>query len=238
MYNPKKLIYKYNNLNKRVQYQFYIFVGSTLSDKIKIIINKFKDLNLYDTFTKIGLDDVKELENYFDMGKKWYRHFFPNEHIKNTINIIKKSTTKQRELINKFGNEWFNFLMNKSVKSKKMYSYSFLYKSEAETNLREKKTEIIKNDYLIDQIGGEEEESVNIMDIQNIFDEAANIDTDFNKTNKIVNEIISQNRNKKEIKKENELLKFNTEKNNILYDDSLKNLFKKNYIFKHHALFN
>ena len=49
MNDPIKLIYKYKNLNKRTQYQLFIFLGYMVSSNIKKILEKIKDLNFYDS---------------------------------------------------------------------------------------------------------------------------------------------------------------------------------------------
>ena len=38
MKNPIKLIYKYKNLNRRVQYQLFIFIGFNIPENIKKIL--------------------------------------------------------------------------------------------------------------------------------------------------------------------------------------------------------
>ena len=42
MNNPIKVIHKFKNNNRRIQYIVYIFVGSLISDDIKNILNDIK----------------------------------------------------------------------------------------------------------------------------------------------------------------------------------------------------
>merc|ERR1711871_963385 len=142
MYNPKRIIYKYNNLNKRVRYQLYVFLGPKTPTNIIKILKDFENLNLYDTLKKVNKNDVKELENFYEYKENWYMHFFPFLHVENTIQLVSKSVSKQKELISKFGKSWYDNFMKKSATARKMYSYSFLYKNEITNKAREKKTEI------------------------------------------------------------------------------------------------
>ena len=92
MDNPIKLIYKYKNLNKRIQYQLFIFLGYKISPDIKSILEKIKNLNFYDSLMELNLKEYQKLENYY--GKLWFKNFFTSENLELSINLIEKTTQK------------------------------------------------------------------------------------------------------------------------------------------------
>ena len=47
MNDPIKIIHKYKNNNRKVQYHCYIYVGEFLPDKLKKILNKIEKTDLY-----------------------------------------------------------------------------------------------------------------------------------------------------------------------------------------------
>jgi hypothetical protein len=62
MEEPIKIIWKYKNNNRRVQYGIYIFVGS-VSNIIKNILNKIEKLSLYDALISLSEQENKILIN-------------------------------------------------------------------------------------------------------------------------------------------------------------------------------
>ena len=142
MNDPVKLIYKYKNINKRSQYQLFIYVGYLLDDSIKKILLKIKKLNFYDTLIELSMKEIDQLSNVY--GIKWYTYFFLVDHLELSFNLIQKSSLKRKEIDNKFGKDW----IDKNIRSgtffdNRMYSYPFLFKRERELrernkNLREK----------------------------------------------------------------------------------------------------
>ena len=180
MEDPIKLIYKYKNLNKRIQYQLFIFVGFLVENNIKQILEKIKSLNYYDTLIELNTKQYKILEDTY--GIKWYLKFFVSSHIQTSINLILKNPQKKKDLLNKYGKEWYEIHIDSFKKtSKTMYSYQYLFKQDREMKerkqrLREKKfidTEIV--DYSIKnsvQQGGdnEEEEDDNNSELEEIED--------------------------------------------------------------------
>ena len=79
MENPKKIIFKFKNKNRRIQHACYIFLGSLVTDNIKNILEKIKEKNLYDTLISISKKDVKILEEKY--GIYWYKNFFNFYHL-------------------------------------------------------------------------------------------------------------------------------------------------------------
>ena len=54
MDQPIKVIHKYKNRNRKIQYNVLIFVGNLLSDSTNKVLKKIKDKNLYDTLTELN----------------------------------------------------------------------------------------------------------------------------------------------------------------------------------------
>ncbi|GIR56475.1 MAG: hypothetical protein CM15mP63_4800 [Gammaproteobacteria bacterium] len=73
MKNPVKLIYKYKNLNRRVQYQLFVFVGFNIPENIKKILLKIEKLNFYDSIIKLEMKEIESLIKYYD--NNWYKNY-------------------------------------------------------------------------------------------------------------------------------------------------------------------
>ena len=65
MNNPIKLIYKYKNLNRRVQYQLFIFIGFNIPENIKKILLKIEKLNFNDSILKLDNKEIEVLIKYY-----------------------------------------------------------------------------------------------------------------------------------------------------------------------------
>lgn len=130
MNDPIKIIWKYKNNHRRVQYNTYIFIGSLLPSNIMNILNKITDLKFYDTMILLDKTEHKKLEDFY--GEEWYVKFFNIYHINSSIFMIKESSTQTNEMINKFGEAWFNkHIKSKNLIEKKLiYSYESLVKDE------------------------------------------------------------------------------------------------------------
>ena len=61
MNDPMKIILKFKNDNRRIQYHIYIFVGPVTSS-IMTILNKIKSLSLYDTLLELSDSEYTKLE--------------------------------------------------------------------------------------------------------------------------------------------------------------------------------
>ena len=79
MDEPIKLIYKYKNNNGKQQYNIYIFIGKLIDKKVVDILEKIKNLNLYDTLIQLNDIEIKILEKIYK--EYWYEKFFNNYHI-------------------------------------------------------------------------------------------------------------------------------------------------------------
>ena len=129
MNEPIKIIWKYKNKHRRVQYHTYIFVGPVSSEILKIL-TKIADLSLYKTWIELTKSEIAIMEKKYD--DKWYYKFFNSYHISNTINIVKETNSQRKELSDKFGKEWIdsNIEINDIIDKKILYSYESLFKDE------------------------------------------------------------------------------------------------------------
>jgi hypothetical protein len=148
MNDPVKIIWKYKNNNRRIQYNTYIFIGNLIPKQIQTILDKIIDLNFYDTLTTLHKDDIKKLVEYY--GEEWYVYFFNIYHITSSIIIIKDSPTQKNEIIDKFSSEWYEKHINskKLIEKKIIYSYDALIKDDRTRKIQKKLRNIAFNDDL------------------------------------------------------------------------------------------
>ncbi|ATZ80744.1 early transcription factor large subunit [Bodo saltans virus] len=132
MNDPIKIVWKYKNKNRRVQYSTYIFVGNMVPKDIMKILTEITDLNFYDTISTISKNDYKKMEDYY--GIKWYEFFFNRYHIDNSIDMIKESKIQKKDIIDKYGNNWYetHISSRKLIRKEIIYSYEALVKYENE----------------------------------------------------------------------------------------------------------
>lgn len=123
MNDPMKIIFKFKNNNRRVQYHTYIYIGPVISS-IMTILNKIKSLSLYDTLLELTENEYSKLEKYY--GDKWYTFFFNTYHLNYLIYHINNNKQQQKELVSKYGNEWYNkhFKQFLTIEKKIFYSYA------------------------------------------------------------------------------------------------------------------
>ena len=146
MNDPIKIIWKYKNNNRRIQYNTYIFIGNLLPRGIQEILNKITDLKFYDTMIKLHKDEHKKMEDFY--GNEWYLKFFNIYHINSSIVLIKDSPTQKNELIDKFGKEWYNKHINSRelIEKKLIYSYESLIKDDRNRKTTKKGRTMALND--------------------------------------------------------------------------------------------
>ena len=111
--NIYKIIYKYKNINRNIQYDIFIFLGNTDKDIIKIL-DIIKDYKFYDVLIKLDVKNHDILIKYY--GEKWYNNFFNYQHIKNTFDEIIKNNMKSfilKNLNEKLYNIYFSNYNNK-----------------------------------------------------------------------------------------------------------------------------
>jgi len=149
MDEPIKVIWKYKNNNKKIQYQLNIFVGN-VPKHIMTILDKIKDEDLYTTFTILSKKEYDTMEELY--GKTWYLYFFNSQHVKHSMYDI--TANKQDELIEKYGEEWFTTNITQGMISKIKTRYTFSQKVGYTLKMREKrkkkKQRITQTDDFID----------------------------------------------------------------------------------------
>jgi len=137
MDDPIKIIWKYKNKNRRIQYQTYIFIGP-VSKEISKLIEKIKDQTLYNSWILLNKSELSVLERYY--GIHWYKKFFNIYHISHILSTIKETNTQKRELLSKFGEEWFKIHIDQPevIEKKILYSYEAMIKDEKNKKLAKK----------------------------------------------------------------------------------------------------
>lgn len=195
MNDPVKLIWKFKNNNKRTQYNIFIFIGDLVPSNINKILEKIKDLNLYDTWISLDKNEYDKMSNYY--GDFWYKLFFNKYHIDSTMSIVKESKIQRTELIDKYGEDWFDkhIKIKEEIKTKIIYSFEALIKNELtkkeNKKLRtmaitqnqddeEKDFTLVKKKLSLEQRGGESDEYIGEINTDDNYDEALeyNIDED------------------------------------------------------------
>uniref|UniRef100_A0A6C0HVJ4 Early transcription factor VETF large subunit n=1 Tax=viral metagenome TaxID=1070528 RepID=A0A6C0HVJ4_9ZZZZ len=162
--NPIKIIHKFKNNNRNIQYIQYIFIGSNVDEDIMSILDSIKNKSFYDTLDYLSKNKIERLENYY--GPKWFTFFFNKYHLSEQFNNILKNATRKKTIESKMGKEWVSmYLMNPLVK-KTSYSFSSSYYDylvsrnkiktvvrKLEMDFRTYKPEIVGGNYMI---GGNE----------------------------------------------------------------------------------
>lgn len=217
MNDPVKIIWKYKNNNRRIQYNTYIFIGNLVPRGLQEILNKIADLKFYDTMIKLHKDEHKKLEDFY--GSEWYLKFFNIYHINSSIMIIKDSPTQKNELIDKFGNAWYDKHINSRqlIEKKLIYSYESLIKDDRNRKTTKKGRSMALND----DDGESDFTLTKKIDVSKLY----------SKNNQSREEIINldiENKENKENKQTNGVIKHDEIDINKLYSKSFKKSSKKN----------
>src|SRR5947209_6666307 len=105
MNKPYKLIWKFKNDNRYTQYHIYIFIGD-LHTELDSILKKIATLNLFETLIRLSKEEIGRMESVY--SSKWYRYFFNMYHTAFMVSQIQSNETMSRDLIDKFGSEWYD----------------------------------------------------------------------------------------------------------------------------------
>ena len=100
MDDPVKIIYKFKNNNRRIQYHIYIFVGDIPSPILKVL-ESIKDKSLYESLTTLSQPEYKRLAAQY--GKFWYKKIFNTYHINNTFQLVRRNEKQKQELVGIYG---------------------------------------------------------------------------------------------------------------------------------------
>ena len=151
--DPIKIIYKYKNLNRKNQYETYIYVG-TFGKRYEKIFKRIEKLNLYETLNEITSDEEKQLSNIY--GDFWITKFFNIYHISAFINKISENGEMKKELLKKYEDRWLHNFINKfksNVVFKKIhYSYADLINFQYKVKMGKKIEKININKDITDDL--------------------------------------------------------------------------------------
>jgi len=125
MKDPIKIIHKYKNNNRRIQYKIYIYIGSLVPKDIMKILDLIIDNDFFSTLNFLNKTDYEILENFY--GKLWYEKFFLSYHINSQRYNIINTASKKKLLESKYGKEWYNEHIDNPVLKKISYSFSSIY---------------------------------------------------------------------------------------------------------------
>jgi hypothetical protein len=146
MNDPIKIIFKYKNNNRRLQYHLYVFVGE-VKPAIMTILNKIQDKNLYNSLIELTTKEVDKMIKKY--GDKWYKKFFNTYHINHTISTIRTSLANQLEIKKKFGEDWYkaHIEKHKLISKDLYYNYEVMIKQDKERKQSKKnKNKIIEEE--------------------------------------------------------------------------------------------
>ena len=146
MDDPIKIIFKYKNNNRRIQYHVYIYIGDVPSS-IMTILNKIQDMNFYNALISLSDKEIDKLSKMY--GDDWYKKFFNIHHINSSIRTIKNSASNQKELKSKLGDDWYkNHIEGHTLIIKDVYySYEKMIKDEKDRKVtRKSKNKIVDED--------------------------------------------------------------------------------------------
>jgi len=129
MDDPIKILFKFQNDNRRIQYHTYIYIG-IVPPAIMNILGDITHLSLYDTFIKLSTSDYAKLDNHY--GDKWYNKFFNTYHVHNTLYNIDENKQQKKELSTKYGDVWYKKHIgdHKLIEKKIYYSYATTIKED------------------------------------------------------------------------------------------------------------
>ena len=157
MKDPIKIIHKFKNNDRRIQYNIYIFIGSLIDENIEKILNSIRKKSFYETLQYLNKKQITTLENYY--GKKWYNYFFTTYHINYQREQILKSASKKKLISNKLGQEWIKKNLETKVTKKITYSFAANYYnyllSRNKIKTKTRKVDMDFRTYLDDNIGGD-----------------------------------------------------------------------------------
>lgn len=258
MNDPIKVVYKYKNNNRKVQYQYYIFLGALLPDKIKKIVKSIQALDLYGVLTFLSKQEQDELIKFY--GEFWYKKLFLLEHINASIEAIKSSVQKRTTLIRANGKEWYDTHIGTEQKQIKQPMHSFGDKfilTRSKSSIIEPDGDDIDTDINdFTQKGGDDEEDgdgdedrgddtellfdsnqstqddgFNLEEAEQLYKQSnTTIEKNAETMKDLIDDAIKKD-NTKNITKKEANIKFNNDKNDNNYDELLKNVYEKVYVF-------
>ena len=82
---PIKIIHKFKNNNRRVQYVQYIFIGTNVDEDIMSILDNIKNKSFLDCYEILSKQKLDRLENYYGSASFSYS---VNTLVKNVSHFI------------------------------------------------------------------------------------------------------------------------------------------------------
>jgi hypothetical protein len=144
MKDPIKIIHKFKNNNRRIQYKIFIFIGPSISEDIMKILDIIQNKDFFNSLISLSIKQNKILEEFY--GEKWFEKFFTSYHLKLQIKQIENTPAKKKQIEIKFGNEWYKNNINLGNFKKITYSFAANYFD----NLLDKKKNIINKNPELD----------------------------------------------------------------------------------------
>lgn len=170
---PIKIIHKFKNNNRRIQYIQYIFVGPNIDSDVYEILESIKNKNFYDTIDSLSKNKLERLENYY--GKKWYTCFFNRYHLSDQFNTILKNAQKKKTLETKMGKEWVSYHLGSPLLRRITYSFASTYydyllaRNKIKTTVR--KADMDFRTYAAEMVGGGDDSPEDIQELDRELDE-------------------------------------------------------------------
>lgn len=132
MDDPIKIIHKYKNNNRRIQYHIHIFLGDIVDETCMRILRKIKEMDLYTAL--ISVDDRERAILEKNYGAFWYEKFFNSHHIHYIKESIPKNPAKFKELKSIYDNKWITeHFVNYTKKLQTIiYNYETMIREERE----------------------------------------------------------------------------------------------------------
>jgi len=124
-YQPIKIIHKYKNNNRRIQYIIYIFLGFIIDEELINILESIKKKKLFDSINFLSKSKINILENKY--GEFWYQSFFNRYHIIDQFNNIMKNKDKLKIIESKMGIKWIQKHISDIPIKKRDYSFASNY---------------------------------------------------------------------------------------------------------------
>jgi hypothetical protein len=139
MKDPIKIIHKFKNNYRRIQYKNYIFVGALVPEDIIKILELIRNKDFFSTLVLLNNKQYNLLKEYY--GERWYEKFFISYHIRSQIKIIENTPTRKKEIENKYGKEWYKEHINKE----KLFRITYSFENNYYENLLDKKKKNLLN---------------------------------------------------------------------------------------------
>jgi hypothetical protein len=251
MNDPIKIIHKYKNNHRRVQYRVYVFIGDLVEPECLRVLQKIQNWDLERAWTQLDARERSILENFY--GEFWYEKIYLSHHIRNIQERILKDPSKMEEILEIYGRSWTEKHIREYRKRLQVvtYRYEYMVKDQLEKRmskkmLKQQQQEIIEQIDFTTLKGGQnefdpedlenerrlaeledEEQSVSFEDVEKYYAELDEVDQNLKKTTHDIKNIISDDVYRNIV---SQILEFDTSKNESLLDEKLEDVYQKSYV--------